>query len=364
MHQPRAPIRLRHWAGSVLPVLAVGTALGASALLIWASGTSVLIAYGSLLEGMLGSGRAVVETGVSATPYLLTGLAVAVSFRGGLFNIGAEGQLYMGALCAAMVGYSVTGMPRLIHLPLALMAGAAGGAVWGVIPGWLKARRGAHEVINTIMMNYVAIKLVDYLVKNVIRDPTASLDRTPYILTTAQLPRLLGPEYRLHAGVLLALAAVGGTAWLLAKTTYGFVLQTVGSNPQAARYAGMPVARTIILTMTSSGALAGLAGAGEVLGLHHTLLATFSSGYGFDAIAVALLAKSRPFGIIPAACLWGGLRNGAGLMQVRTGMSIDLITMMQALVIVGLAAEPLIRWLYRLSPRSMADVAFTRGWGR
>jgi simple sugar transport system permease protein len=313
---------------------------------------------------MAGSRRALVETCVSATPYLLAGLAVAVSFRGGLFNIGAEGQLYMGALCAATVGYGVTGVPAFIHLPLALMAGTAGGAVWGAIPGWLKARRGAHEVINTIMMNYIALKLVDYLVKNIIRDPTASLDRTPYILVTAQLPRLLGTEYRLHAGALLALAAVGGTAWLLSKTTYGFAMQTVGTNPQAARYAGMPVARTIILTMTGSGALAGLAGAGEVLGLHHTLLAAFSSGYGFDAIAVALLAKSRPFGIIPAACLWGGLRNGAGLMQVRTGMSIDLITMMQALVIISLAAEPVSRWLSRLTPGNVTDVGFSRGWGR
>jgi simple sugar transport system permease protein len=348
----------------MMPLLAIGTALGISTLLIWASGASVRTAYGSLLEGMLGSWRAVVESCVSATPYLLAGLAVAVGFRSGLFNIGAEGQLYMGALCAAMVGYGVTGAPTLLHLPLALIAGATGGAVWGAIPGWLKARRGAHEVINTIMMNYVAIKLVDYLVKNVIRDPTASLDRTPYVLVTAQLPRLLGPEYRLHAGVLLALVAVGGTAWLLTKTTYGFAMQTVGNNPQAARYAGMPVARITVLTMMGSGALAGLAGAGEVLGLHHTLLAAFSSGYGFDAIAVALLAKSRPFGIIPAACLWGGLRNGASLMQVRTGLSIDLITMMQALVIISLAAAPCSHWLARLTSRRLTDIRLARCWGR
>jgi simple sugar transport system permease protein len=294
---------------------------------------------------------------------MLTGLAVALAFRGGLFNIGAEGQLYIGALCAVLVGYTVKGLPTALHLPLALVAGAGGGALWGAVPGFLKARLGAHEVINTIMMNYVAVKLVDYLVKNVIRDPAASLDRTPYVLVTAQLPRLLGADYRLHAGFVLALAAVGGIAWFLAKTTCGFEIQTVGANPDAARYAGMSVARTIVLTMTAAGMLAGLAGAGEVLGLYHTLPATFSSGYGFDAIAVALLAKSRPLGIIPAACLWGGLRNGAGLMQVRTGISIDLITIMQALVIMCLAADQVMRWSYRLRPRSTADVGARRGWG-
>jgi general nucleoside transport system permease protein len=355
-------VQQHDWSGSVLPLLAVATAVGLSTLLIWASGASVRTAYSSLLEGMVGSWPAVVETGVATTPYLLTGLAVALAFRGGLFNIGAEGQLYMGALGAVLVGYAVPGLPTALHLPLALMAGASCGALWGAVPGFLKARLGAHEVINTMMLNYVAIKLVDYLVKNVIRDPAASLDRTPYILVTAQLPRLLGADYRLHAGFILALVAVGGTAWFLAKTTYGFEIQTVGANVNAARYAGMHVARTITLTMAGAGMLAGLAGVGEVLGLYHTLPATFSSGYGFDAIAVALLAKTRPLGLIPAACLWGGLRNGAGLMQVRTGISIDLITVMQALVIICLAADQVMRWCYRLRPRSAVDVGFTRGW--
>jgi len=272
---------------------------------------------------------------------------VALGFRGGLFNIGAEGQLYLGALGAVVVGYTVSGLPIWLHLPLVLAAGALGGAMWGAIPGVLKARLGIHEVINTIMMNYIAIKLVDYLVKHVLRDPTASVDRTPAILMTAELPRLFGPSTRLHAGCLVALAAVVCVAWLLDKTTLGFEIRTVGTNPAAAQYAGMPVARTLVCTMALSGMCAGLAGAVEILGLYHTLPAAFSTGYGFDAIAVALLARSRPLGVIPAALLWGGLRNGAGLMQVRTGVSIDLINVIQALVLVCLAADQLCRALRR-----------------
>jgi simple sugar transport system permease protein len=264
----------------------------------------------------------------------------------------------MGALGAAVVGYAVVGLPVWIHLPLALLTAALCGAVWGAIPGFLKARFGAHEVINTIMMNYVAVKLVDYLVKQVLRDPSASLDRTPYVQGTALLPLLLGADYRLHAGLLVALAAVGWVAWLRFKTTLGFEMDTVGANPHAARYAGMRVGGLIVLTMALAGALAGLAGAGEVLGLHHTLPAAFSSGYGFDAIAVALLAKSHPIGIVPAAFLWGGLRNGAGLMQLYSGVSIDLVYIIQALVIACIAADPIVRWLYRLKPRGSAYVEF------
>lgn len=201
------------------------------------------------------------------------------------------------------------------------------------------------------MMNYIAVKMVDYLVKQVFRDPTATIDRTPYVLASAQLPLLLGLNYRLHAGLLIALAVVALTTWLLFHTTIGFSIRTVGVNASAARYAGMRVGGLIVLAMSLAGGLAGVAGAGEVLGLNYTLPAAFSSGYGFDAIAVALLAKSHPIGIVPAAFLWGGLRNGAGLMQVRSGISIDLIYVVQALVIVCIAADQIVRWLYRLKPR-------------
>lgn len=349
---------------AAIPVLAVFTALAGGAVLIWASGADVWEAYRGLFDGMIGSKRALLETCVSSTPYILTGLAVAVGFKAGLFNIGAEGQFYMGALCSVVVGFGLSGLPMWVHLPLALAAAAAGGAVWGFIPGYLKARLGAHEVINTIMLNYIAVSLVDYIVKNVIRAPGASIDRTPYILDSAHLPHLFGPDYRLHAGFLVALAAVVLIWALLQKTTLGFEIRTVGANPGAARYAGMSVGRTTMLVMALAGSLGGLAGAGEVLGLKHNLPAAFSSGYGFDAIAVALLAKSNPIGVIPAAFLWGGLRNGAGLMQVRSGISIDLINVIQALVIVFVAADPIIRWIYRLRPRSRMSHIFTRSWGK
>ncbi len=350
-------MRQTSWTDIMLPIYAVGTALILGACLIWASGAEVAEAYLGLFEGMLGSRRALVETCVASIPYILAGLSVALGFHAGLFNIGAEGQFYIGALGAAVAGYMVVGLPAWLHLPLALAAGVLEGAIWGAIPGILKARFGAHEVINTIMMNYIAVKMVDYLVKQVFRDPTATIDRTPYVLASAQLPLLLGSNYRLHAGLFIGLAAVALATWLLFHTTIGFSIRTVGANMSAARYAGMRVGGLIVLAMSLAGGVAGVAGAGEVLGLNYTLPAAFSSGYGFDAIAVALLAKSHPIGIVPAALLWGGLRNGAGLMQVRSGISIDLIYVVQALVIVCIAADQIVRWLYRLKPREHTDAA-------
>ncbi len=334
-----------------IPLCAVGLALALGACLIWASGANVLTAYGGLLTGMVGSWGALAETCVTATPYMFTGLAVGVGLRAGLFNIGAEGQLYIGALSAAVTGSALAPMPTALHLPLTLTAGALGGALWGMVPGVLKTKWGAHEVINTIMMNYMAVKLVDYLVKHPLRDPEASVDRTATMLSSAVLPRLFGPDSRLHVGFLLALLAIVLVAWILARTTFGFEIHTVGRNPQAAHYAGMPVARTLVLTMSLSGLCAGLAGASEVMGLYHTLPAAFSTGYGFDAIAVALLARASVLGILPAALLWGGLRNGAGVMQIQTGVSIDVINIIQALIIVCLAADELFSALSRRGRR-------------
>ncbi|MFC1858819.1 ABC transporter permease [Thermodesulfobacteriota bacterium] len=347
-----------------IPVLAVFTALACGAVLIRASGASITDAYGGLVAGMFGSKRALIETCVAATPYILTGLSVALGFQCGLFNIGAEGQFYMGSLCSVVVGFGLHGLPTCLHIVVALLAGFVGGALWGAIPGIFKARFGSHEVITTIMMNYIGVNLSDLFVKKLIRDPLATVDRTPYILQTAQLPKLFGSDYRLHIGFLIALGAVVLTYWFLKKTTFGFEIRTTGSNPTAARYAGMRVGWTIVLVMTIAGGLAGLAGAGEVLGLKHNLPATFSRGYGYDAIAVAFLARSNPLGVLPAAFLWGGLRNGAGLMQIRSGISIDLINVIQALVIVFIAADPIIRWLYRIAPRRKIAPIFSRGWGK
>jgi simple sugar transport system permease protein len=213
------------------------------------------------------------------------------------------------------------------------------------------------------MLNYISIRLTDYLIKSTFRDPTSSAPRTPFIEPSAQLPLLLGQDYRLHAGFLLAIIMVFFVQWLLDKTTTGFEIGTVGANPDAAQYAGMSITRNFVLAMAMSGALAGLAGATTVLGVERNLKSSFSAGYGFDSIAVALLARSNPIGIIPAAIFWGALRNGAGLMQLQSGISISLINIVQALVIVFVAAPDIIRFLYRIRKTDDKQAVFTRGWG-
>jgi general nucleoside transport system permease protein len=347
----------------LVPILAIFTALVIGALIILATGASVYDAYSGLFSGALGSPQAIANTLVEATPYIFAGLAVALGFKCGLFNIGAEGQLAMGAISAAVVGAAFTGLPMIIHLPLAILAGFVGGALWGSIAGFLRARTGAHEVITTIMLNYIAIRLTDYLIKVPLKDPEASAPRTRFISPSAELPFLFGADYRLHAGFLLAIVAAVVVWWLLNKTTIGFEIRTVGANPDAAQYAGMSITRNFILAMALSGGLAGLAGGSTVLGLEHNLKASFSAGYGFDSIAIALLARSNPIGIIPAAIFWGALRNGAGLMQLQSGISISLINIVQALVIVFVAADQIVRWIYRIKSKGSGQVVFTRGWG-
>ena len=347
-----------------IPFLSIVTALAIGALIIGLAGSSVARAYQGLLAGSFGKPRAIAETFVITTPYILSGLAVAFGFKCGLFNIGVEGQLYAGAVGAAFIGYAVKSLPHFAHLPLALLVGIAGGAVWGAIPGYLKAKTGGHEVINTIMMNHIMIRLTDYLVKNPMLDPNASVPRTRYIEPTAYLPKIF-PDFRLHWGFVIALAAVFLIYFLLFKTTTGFEIRTVGFNQDAARYAGIRVQRNFIIAMAVSGGLAGLAGAGEVLGLNHNLPAAFISGYGFDSIAIALLAKSGPFWIVPSSVLWAALRNGAGLMQVRAGISIDLINIVQAFVIMFIAAPRIVRWVYRLKTGKGKGAFFlTKGWGK
>lgn len=356
--------RWREWGTALLvPVLAIFTALLIGAIIIVVTGADVIAAYGGLFMGAIGSPRAIAYTLVEATPYIFGGLAVLIGFRAGLFNIGVEGQIAVGSMCAAIVGAFVT-LPPVIHVLVAFLAGALGGAVWGAIPGWLRARTGAHEVITTIMFNYIAIRGTDYLIKVPFLDQESSSQRTPFIAATAEIPFLFGENYRLHGGFLLAVATSFAVAWLLKRTTTGFEIRTTGANPDAAHYAGMNVSRTIIVTMALSGLMAGMAGASQVLGLEHNLKASFSAGYGFDSIAIALLAASNPIGIIPAAIFWGALRNGAGLMQLNSGISINLINIIQALVIAFVAADQIVRQIYRIRTARSAGITLSRGWGR
>jgi simple sugar transport system permease protein len=303
------------------------------------------------------------ESLVAATPYILAGLAVAIGFRAGLFNIGAEGQLFMGALGAAFIGYSIKGLPGIIHLPLAILGGLVVGAVWGGIPGFLKARFGAHEVVNTIMMNWIAFRLSDWLLFGPMKSSSLR-PVTPNIEATAELPRFFPDPLRFNWGFFLALAVAALVYWFLFKTTKGFEIRSVGSNPDASRYAGMNVEGNIVLVMALSGALAGLAGAVQVLGVDKWVGAGFSAGYGFDAIALALLGKSHPVGVVLASLLFGILRSGATNMQSVARIPIDIISVIQGMVIIFIAAPDIIRWLYRIRIGKTEQTVLTRGWGK
>ena len=438
----------RFWAAAsqsalLTPVLALFSAFLLGALIIWLTSGSLLTvweAYSGLFRGAFLKQRGLTETLVATIPYVFLGLAVAVGFKSGLFNIGVEGQYTIGSVAAAWAGVAFKGLPAIILLPLCLLVGAAGGALWAAIPGYLKAKTGAHEVINTIMMNYVAFRLTEYLVGNLLKDKVSSAIQTVPVSVEAELwtmqsvpqrlenplnallvaivlalvawivarewkarqaarpglvaspwfARLVGLVFgivcffalppltrlwwpftdqydRLHIGIFLAVGAAFFIWWLLWKTTLGFELRVVGSNANAARYAGISITRNVMLAMIVSGALAGLAGTIEVLGVStcRCLPLFFSSGYGFDSIAISLIAKNSPFGILAASFLFGAMRNGADLMELSSGVSKYIISVIQALGLLFVAAPAIIRWVYRVrsGPHPDEAVPLTKGWG-
>jgi simple sugar transport system permease protein len=443
----------------LLSLLALFMALVLGALVIWLTSGSferVIEAYSGLVRGALFKERGLSESFVAMIPYVLLSLAVALGFKAGLFNIGVEGQFFIGAVCAAWAGQLTTQLPAIIHLPLTLLAGAVGGAIWAAIPGYLKARVGAHEVITTIMLNYVAFRLVEFLVSGPLKDPLSTAVQTPRIspnaelwslasiperlqdplnalavalgcglvaflvargirrrreriaaaqpvtytigrgkptrapsffsrhssLVTAVLTTVLvffilpsltqlfwpftDPYDRLHIGIVLVVAAAVGVWWLLWKTTIGFELRTVGANPNAARYAGVSITRNIVLAMALSGALAGFAGTIEVLGVSicRCLPLFFSSGYGFDSIAIALLAGNNPFGILLVSFLFGAMRNGSDLMELNSGVSKYIISLIQALVLLFASAPIIVRYVFRIrAERKTPQTPLASGWG-
>lgn len=409
----KAPQKRRsgnRWRTLLTPIMAIVTALILGAVVIIVTDTSVYdafergfgaglgravqvisTAYGAFFTGAFGDpvrlarglstwistgdGRAwtqalypLTETLRYATPLIFAGLAVALGFRGGLFNIGAEGQYFVAGLTSVFVGYRLTGLPWFIHAPLALLAGILGGAAWGIIPGYLKAKTGAHEVINTIMMNYIAFRLAEFMLD--VGGPLARGDGrpvSPLVQPSARLAQFFpsNPNIRFNVGFLVALAAAGFVYWLLFKTTIGYEIRTVGQNPRAAKYSGMSVARTIVLTMAISGGLAGLAAATDILGVIGFMPNAFSSGYGFDAIALALLGNSHPFGVVLASLLFGALQAGARNMQAMARVPLDLTDILQGLIIIFIAAPAIIRSLYRLrAVEGGEELVVTRGWGQ
>ncbi len=320
-------------------------------------------AYSALFAGAFGSLSAWSETLLRATPLILAGLAVAFAFKASLFNIGANGQMILGAIFSAYVGFTfdVTGW---ILVPLALAGGVLGGFLWGGIAGVLKATTGAHEVITTIMLNFIAAFLLAYFLTTDTFLPSGSANPiSKNMLEQARLHRFIGGE-RVDIGIFVAIAAVVLVWWVLEKSTLGFQVKAVGLSPDAAKYSGMKVALIIALTLAAAGGLAGLAGATVVLGATGVLTGGVIGNLGFDAIAVALLGRSNPWGVLAAAILFGGLNAGAVNMQAETQIPVDIVIVIQALIILFVAAPGLVRAIYRIKKVDTEEAqSFTSSWG-
>lgn len=349
------------WRAISVPLVAVLLALLAGAGLLLISGVNPITAYAALFEGAFGSPTAIQRTLEKSTPLIFSGLAVAFAFKAGLFNIGAQGQLLVGAIIAAWFGYSIEGLPPLIHAPLALLAGGLAGALYGAIPGALKAYTGAHEVITTIMLNYVAINFTDYLADGPWKDTSTGnvVARTPQVLESAKL----GIINYVPLGFVLAVIAAAVVWWLLYRTTLGYEIRTVGLSSSAARYAGISVARIVILTMAISGLLAGLGGGVETLGIVGRFQPGFNVGLGFDGITVALLGKTSPFGVIPAAIILGAMRAGSSQMQFSTGVATQITDVITALILFFVAADVIVKYLLRQKGTDDDKVELSTGWG-
>ncbi|HVA20526.1 MAG TPA: ABC transporter permease [Candidatus Micrarchaeia archaeon] len=348
------------------------------------SWTAVETAYAALFTGALGDPAAYVhafqqrtagafvaaftplsETLVDTAPLLLSGLAVALAFRAGMFNIGAQGQIIAGALAGAAIGLVLPGLPGTLHLALGLVGSFAGGAAAGWVPGVLKARTGAHEVITTIMLNYVVLNLLVYLLGlpfflggglqvNAISRPVPA---------AVQLPHLAGPGLRVNGGIVVALLAAGAVWWLMRRTTLGFRFRLIGASPAAARAAGVDIPKMVTLAFVLAGGLAGLAGGVQVLGVANQLVPNFGEELGFTAIIVALLGRANPTGVVLAALLFGAFQAGGLQMQAQTSIPIELVEVIEAVIVFFIAAPQLVRQLYRIRAQGGGIRLLSQGWG-
>ena len=330
--------------------------------------STVMSAYRYLFEGSFWGLRSISNTITGTTPLLLSGLAVSVAFKAGLFNIGATGQMLAGGMTALWVGFTMTG-PGWLQVPLAVIAGAIGGALYGGVAGFLKARTGAHEVITTIMLNSIASFLVLWLLKTTTFQREGRPDPiSKEIADEAHLPRLFGfldgrSDLVAHAGFFVALLATFAYWYLLKRTTLGFELRATGLNSDAAKYAGMKSKSLTVVAMLLAGGFAGMAGATEVLGTYGYASTSLAGNIGFDAIAVALLGQSSPIGTFVAAVLFGALQAGGRSMQANTDVPVDLIIVLRALIVMFVAAPLLVKAMFRVKSQVASQGQTFRGWG-
>ena len=329
----------------LLPVLAMVIALVVGVLLLLLLGTDPFEAYSALIQGALGNVSGITQTLTKATPLLLVGLGICIAFRGGVINIGGEGQIVVGALAATAFGVGFGNLPALILLPLTLISGAAAGFIWGGIPGLLKARLGVNEILTTVMMNQIALRLMNFLLRGPMLDPEhvaagTSIPQSAALPESIWLTRLV-PRTLFHSGAILAVLLALAVYFLLWRTTIGYRIRAVGLNPHASRYAGIPVPKYVTLSLALSGMLCGLAGAVEVLGVHHRMLEGLSGGYGFSGIVAALFGKLHPLGAIPASALFGALLVGADKMQRAVQVPSALAIALQGLVVLFVVSSDL-----------------------
>lgn len=329
--------RVRAAAG---PVAALLVALAAGSVTVWVVGESPPHVLLTLLRGAFGDEEKLAGTLLQATPILTCGVAACVALRGGLFNVGIEGQLFMGGFAAAWVGFAFT-LPPGLHAVLGLAAAGLAGAAWVAVPAWFRVRYDANEVVSTILANYVAVLLTSYLTIFVFKRPGGWSETLP-VLPTAYLPALFDFS-RLNVGLLIGLALAVATALVFRFTAFGYAVTMTGSAPLFAAYGGIDVRRQGFRVLLASGAVAGLAGGVETLGVHHRFMEGFAPGFGFDGLIAALLANGSPIGTVATALFFGALRSGSLLLEVQTRASREIITVVQALIILCVSAEVLVR---------------------
>jgi simple sugar transport system permease protein len=353
----------------VVPLLAILLSFIIGGVLISIIGVNPFVAYWSLLKGMFGTPDRIAGSIARSVPFIGSALALAFAFKAGLFNIGAEGQLLVGGITAGWVGTWawVADVPPIIAIPVIFLAGTTGGLIWGYIPGLLRAETGAHEVITTIMLNSIALFGTRWLVNSrdpvILRDTSATVPRTEAIAPSAVLPEFVASQPNLHLGLIVLVLVAVAASLVFRRTTFGFEIETVGTNPTAAHYAGVPVKRIIILAMAISGAFAGISAASEVAGTNGFFQPGTFAFMGFDGIAIALLARAKPLAILPAALLWGSLLAGAPLMQQEADVSIDVVRIIQAMVLLFVAADAIVRYVFRVKVETDDDtMTMASGW--